>query len=141
MRDPYADAFVDDDMEPNEDLNRVTNAIIGAAIAVHRELGPCHLECAYQRALEIEFDHCGILYQRQVPVTLKYRGKVVGDMLVTGVDGRLDLRHHVPPDGEIDETEDDREPEELRPDDLGKLGNLGHDGLLSGGDWPRRRTG
>jgi GxxExxY protein len=84
MKDPYADAFVDEDMEPNADFNRITNAIIGAAIAVHRELGPCHLESAYQRALEIEFDHCGISYQCQVPVKLSYRGRVVGE-------GRLDF--------------------------------------------------
>jgi GxxExxY protein len=84
MRDSYDDAIVDDEMEPNPDLNRLTNAIIGAAIAVHRTLGPGHLESAYQRALEIELDHVGIPYKRQYPVTLRYRGQVVGE-------GRLDF--------------------------------------------------
>ena len=78
----------DDEMEPDPELNRITNAVIGAAIAVHRELGPCHLESAYQRAMEIEFDHRRISYQRQVPVTLLYRDQVVGearlDLLVEG---------------------------------------------------------
>jgi GxxExxY protein len=84
MRDPYADAFVDEDMEPDPELNRITNAAIGAFIAVHRELGPGHLESAYQRAVELEFNHRGIQYQRQFPVTLLYRGEVVGE-------GRLDF--------------------------------------------------
>ena len=64
------EAFVDEDMEPDPELNRVTNAIIGAAIAVHRELGPGHLEAIYGRALAIEFEHRGIGYQKEPPVTL-----------------------------------------------------------------------
>src|SRR5207253_2776866 len=75
---------IDDEMEPDPELNRITNRIIAAAIAVHRELGPGQLESAYQRAMEIEFDHVGLPYQRQVPVTLTYRGQVVGE-------GRLDF--------------------------------------------------
>jgi GxxExxY protein len=76
--------LVDEEMEPDPELNRITNAIIGAAIAVHKELGPCHLESAYQRALEIELQHRRIPFQRQVPVALTYRGEVVGE-------GRLDF--------------------------------------------------
>ncbi len=82
-------AYVDEEMEPDPELSKVTNAIIGAAIAVHRELGPGHLEFVYEKALEIEFKFRGIAYQRQVPVTLTYRGEVVGkgrlDFLVEGV--------------------------------------------------------
>lgn len=78
------DIFVDDEMEPDPELNRITNAIIGAAIAVHRELGPGHLESAYQRAMEIELEHRRIPFQRQVPVMLIYRSQSVGE-------GRLDL--------------------------------------------------
>lgn len=75
---------VDEDMEPDPGLNRITNAIIGAAIAVHKELGPGHLEAVYARALAIEFDHRGIAYQRECPITLYYRDQVVGT-------GRLDF--------------------------------------------------
>ena len=78
------DREIDDEMEPDPELNRITNAIIGAAIAVHKELGPGHLESAYQRAMELEFEHRSISYQRQLPVTLMYRGEVVGE-------GRLDF--------------------------------------------------
>jgi GxxExxY protein len=80
--------FVDEDLEPDPELNRITNAIIGAAIAVHRELGPGHLEAIYGRALGIEFEHRGIAFQKELPITLSYRGQVVGcgrlDFLVEG---------------------------------------------------------
>lgn len=78
------DRFVDEDDEPDPALNRITNEIIGAAIAVHRALGPGHLESAYEEALAIEFDYRGIPYQRQLPIILTYRGKIVGE-------GRLDF--------------------------------------------------
>jgi GxxExxY protein len=76
--------YVDQQAEPNPELNRITNAIIGAAIAVHRELGPGHLESVYGRALAMEFEHRGIIFQRELPITLSYRGQVVGT-------GRLDF--------------------------------------------------
>ena len=38
----------------NEELNRLTESIIGAAIAVHRELGPGLLESAYEACLAFE---------------------------------------------------------------------------------------
>jgi GxxExxY protein len=41
-------------MEENERLNRLTEAIIGAAIDVHRALGPGLLESAYEACLSFE---------------------------------------------------------------------------------------
>jgi GxxExxY protein len=80
--------YVDEELEPDPELNRVTNAIIGAAIAVHRELGPGHLEAIYSRSLEIEFGHRGIAFAKESPIKLMYRGQVVGtgrlDFLVEG---------------------------------------------------------
>ena len=80
---------VDEDMEPDPDLNRITNAIIGAAIEVHRRLGPGHLESAYEAAMAIEMDLRGIPYQRQVDIELLYKGHAVGkgrmDFLVGGL--------------------------------------------------------
>jgi GxxExxY protein len=71
--------FVDDDAEPDPELKRVTNLIIGAAIAVHRELGPGHAESAYHNALRIEFDAKGIVYGSQHRFELLYRGQRVGE--------------------------------------------------------------
>jgi GxxExxY protein len=81
MRD---EAFVDDQMEPDPELNRLTNLIIGAAIEVHRHLGPGHLESAYEEALAIEFDLRNIPFERQQAVHLQYKGHDVGK-------GRLDF--------------------------------------------------
>ena len=70
--------FVDEELEPDPALNRITNAIIGAAIDVHRALGPGHLESAYEEAMAIEMASRGIPFRRQVDVELTYKGRVVG---------------------------------------------------------------
>lgn len=57
----------------------ITEEIIGAAIAVHRALGPGFLEAIYEEALAAEFDHLGMNYERQKPVRIEYRGRAVGE--------------------------------------------------------------
>lgn len=52
--------------------------VIGAAIAVHRELGPGLLESAYERALAFELGVLGIPFQAQVEIPLDYRGNDLG---------------------------------------------------------------
>jgi GxxExxY protein len=74
----YADAFVDEEMEPDPQLNVITNAIIGAAISVHKELGPGHRESIYENALKIEFRARKIEFEPQVPIFIFYRGEKVG---------------------------------------------------------------
>ena len=64
------ECFVDEELEPDPDLNRITNAIIGAAIEVHRTLGPGHLESAYEEAMAIEMGLRGIPFRRQVEIVL-----------------------------------------------------------------------
>ena len=59
--------------------SELTGAIIGAAIAVHRELGPGKLESVYERALAIELRARGVPFRTQVPVPMLYRGESVGD--------------------------------------------------------------
>ncbi|MBW8016260.1 MAG: GxxExxY protein [Planctomycetes bacterium] len=60
-------------MERKKD-DELTERIIGAAIEVHRELGPGLLESIYERALCLEFDLQGIKYKSQEPVDLFYKG-------------------------------------------------------------------
>ncbi len=58
----------------NQKLDRITDAIIGAAIAVHRELGPGLLESAYEACLSYELIEKGFRVQRQKPLPVTYRG-------------------------------------------------------------------
>ena len=57
----------------------ITEQIIGAAIAVHRSLGPGFLESAYEEALAIEFTHQQISFERQKPVSVLYRDQKVAE--------------------------------------------------------------
>lgn len=52
-----------------------TYAIIGAAIAVHKELGCGFLEAVYQEALEKEFQIQNISYKREHEIPVFYRGE------------------------------------------------------------------
>ncbi|MBE2272122.1 MAG: GxxExxY protein [Anaerolinea sp.] len=54
--------------------NQLTHTIIGAAIEVHRELGPGLLESAYEECLAHEFTLRGLAYQRQKPLPVFYKG-------------------------------------------------------------------
>jgi len=76
--------FVDEELEPDPELNRITNTVIGAAIAVHRALGPGYFESVYENALVIEFLKRGIHFQRQVTFPVLYDGQTVGE-------GKLDF--------------------------------------------------
>ena len=58
--------------------------MIGAALTVHRSLGPGFLESIYQSALSIELRLRSIPYKTQVPIPIFYKGHVVGE-------SRLDL--------------------------------------------------
>ncbi len=49
--------------------------IIGAAIDVHRELGPRFLEAVYQGAMEIELAERGIPFVSQKSLAISYKGR------------------------------------------------------------------
>lgn len=56
-------------------VNDLTQAIIGAAIEVHRALGPGLLESAYEECLCEELKLHGIPFERQRPLPVTYKGK------------------------------------------------------------------
>ena len=58
---------------------KLTSKIIAAAIEVHRTLGPGFLESIYEEAFCVELDLMGITYERQKPIEIFYRGKMVGE--------------------------------------------------------------
>jgi len=68
---------------PFEELSR---KIIGAAIKVHRELGPGFLENIYEEALKIEFSEQNLNFDSQKEIKIKYLGVEIGihrlDLLV-----------------------------------------------------------
>ena len=72
--------------DPGSRADELARAVIGAAIAVHRAIGPAHEERVYERALAVELEHQGIPFRTQMPYELRYRDIVVGqwrlDMLV-----------------------------------------------------------
>lgn len=71
-------------MAEMDNLNRLSESVIGAAIEVHRHLGSGFLESTYEKALSIELDLRGIKHRCQVPVALTYKDQSIGD-------GKLDL--------------------------------------------------
>jgi GxxExxY protein len=64
-----------------EERDPLTEAVIGAAIEVHRELGPGLLESVYQKCMETEFGLRGIAFVSQSPLPAIYKGVQVGDDL------------------------------------------------------------
>jgi GxxExxY protein len=69
------------------DEKTLSGEVIGAAIEVHRSLGPGLLESAYELALERELQLRGFGVERQKPAYLEYKGVSLGsafriDMLV-----------------------------------------------------------
>jgi len=63
-------------MKPKGKLyeEELTGEIIGAAIEVHRQLGPGLLESTYETCLCHELDLCGIGFDYQKPLRLEYKG-------------------------------------------------------------------
>jgi GxxExxY protein len=62
-----------------DELNQLSEQIIGAAIEVHRELGPGILEHSYEAALQHELALHGISSVRQLLIPLTYKGLVIPD--------------------------------------------------------------
>ena len=71
--------FVDEEMEPDPELNRITNAVYRCRDQVHRVLGPGFLESVYQKALEREFELRGIQFVPQQRIAVDYKGTEVGE--------------------------------------------------------------
>ncbi len=59
------------------EINQITEQIIGAAIEVHRELGPGLLESAYEAALAFELGLRGVVFERQKEQPVKYKGLLI----------------------------------------------------------------
>lgn len=70
--------------EPDSRTDALAREVIGAAIEVHRHLGPGFLEKVYEEALCVELRLRKIPFERQRPAKVEYKGEYVGE-------GQLDL--------------------------------------------------
>jgi GxxExxY protein len=61
--------------------------IIGAAMKVHRVLGPGFLESVYQQGMEVELDRRQIPFESQKRITVAYKGAVLGEHVLDLVVG------------------------------------------------------
>jgi GxxExxY protein len=64
------------------EINDITYAINGAVFEVNNILGPGFLEKVYENALLVELKRRGLKAKSQVPITVSYKGDVVGDYAV-----------------------------------------------------------
>ena len=70
--------------EPDPALDALAKNVIGAALEVHRTLGPGYLEMVYEEALCVELGLRGLSFKRQFPISVMYKSVSVGE-------GRFDL--------------------------------------------------
>jgi len=71
-------------VEPDKETDELASRILGAAIDVHRELGPGYLESIYEEAVAQEFVRREIPFDRQYSFAVLYKQHQVGE-------GRLDF--------------------------------------------------
>ncbi len=70
--------------EPDSLTDELARAVIGAAIEVHRHLGPGYLERVYEGALRIELCSREIPFEQQRGIPVVYKGQAIGQ-------GRVDF--------------------------------------------------
>ena len=66
-------------------INNIGYQVVGAAIEVHRHLGPGLLESVYQLCFEQELALRKLKFQSQVPVPIVYKGKDLGGHLILDI--------------------------------------------------------
>ena len=62
-----------------DDLNAISEKIIGCAIEVHKNLGPGLLESVYEKAMCFEIGSNGMKFQNQVTIPIIYKGAILGE--------------------------------------------------------------
>jgi GxxExxY protein len=84
-------------------FEELSSKVIGAALAVHRELGPGFLESVYHSAMRVSLTHRAIAFESQLPVDVKFEGVPVGRARIDLVIARqivlelksVDALHHI----------------------------------------------
>ena len=83
---PFIHQLLSPTRDPDEHLDKLARSVIGAAIEVHRHLGPGLQEPLYAPALQIELSLRGIPFQSEVILPVRYKEHPLGtrkiDLLV-----------------------------------------------------------
>ena len=70
-------------LHDREDIDRLTEKIIGCGIAVHRAIGPGLLERIYRECLIIELQASSLPTERERRINLEYRGhRITNDLVI-----------------------------------------------------------
>ena len=72
-----------------EKADRLSQEVIGAAIEVHRLLGPGFLEKIYERAMTHELELRGLVVQRQYEILVPYKGILIPGQQLEGGDDEV----------------------------------------------------
>jgi GxxExxY protein len=59
-------------------FEELSSSVIGAALAVHRELGPGFLESVYHGAMRVSLKHRGIPFESQLAIEIAFENVPVG---------------------------------------------------------------
>jgi GxxExxY protein len=103
LQSPYLKTLISSIREPSQDLDKLAHVVIGAAIEVHRHLGPGLLEPLYEEAFCLELVERQIPFERQLKVPITYKGHpigknkldlLVGDQLIVEIKAVERLRPH-----------------------------------------------
>jgi GxxExxY protein len=69
-------------MAITNDVNKITEQIIGVAIEIHKKLGPGFVEKVYQRVLYIELKKLGLPMDREFKIVIKWGNSIIGYQIV-----------------------------------------------------------
>lgn len=65
-----------------EELNQLSNKIIGVAIEIHKVIGPGFIEKIYQRILEIELKKVELKTEREKRIIIKWQDEQIGYQII-----------------------------------------------------------
>lgn len=78
LQEKRRDAETQRRREPADELNELAERVLGAAIEVHKHLGPGFPESVYENALCAELELRDMPFERQVPIDVYYKDRHMG---------------------------------------------------------------